>query len=224
MGAPLRRGLPRAVDAGLAFLGLAITSPLFALLALLVRLSSPGPALFRQTRSGRGGCPFVLLKLRTMRVNTSGAEITRRGDARITPLGRFLRRFKLDELPQLWNVVRGDMALVGPRPEVPRYVDLEDPRWRAALAVRPGLTDTVTLRLRDEEALLARAGSDPEVFYRQHLLPFKLRGAVAYERERSPGRDLAILVRTLLAIVVPNGEGPLTVDDILAAPPASIDP
>src|SRR5215218_7728141 len=189
------RGLPRAVEATLACLGLAVASPIL----LLIAATSPRPVLFRQQRVGLNGRPFTLLKLRTMRVAPEGSQLTAAGDARITPMGRWLRRFKLDEIPQLWNVVRGDMSLVGPRPEVPRYVD-ESPLWRQVLSVRPGLTDPVTLRLRDEEALLASV-DDPESFYRERLLPWKLRGYRDYLERRTWATDLGVLGATALAIL-----------------------
>jgi lipopolysaccharide/colanic/teichoic acid biosynthesis glycosyltransferase len=192
-------GLPRAAEAALALLGLAAASPVLLVAAGLVAASSPGPVLFRQQRAGLGGRPFTLLKLRTMRVAPEGSQLTAAGDARITPAGRWLRRFKLDELPQLWNVVRGDMSLVGPRPEVPRYVD-GSPLWQQVLSARPGLTDPVTLRLRDEEALLAAAG-DAERFYRERLLPWKLRGYRDYLARRSWVSDLGVLGATVLAVL-----------------------
>jgi lipopolysaccharide/colanic/teichoic acid biosynthesis glycosyltransferase len=204
-------GLPRGVEVVLAAAALVAASPLLLLAAAAVAVSSPGPALFRQTRVGRGGRPFTLLKLRTMRTSPAPAAspggerlLTAAGDPRVTPVGRWLRRLKLDELPQLWNVLRGDMALVGPRPEVPRYVDAGDPLWRAVLAVRPGLTDPVTLALRDEERLLAEAaaaGEDVERFYRERLLPEKLRGYREYLERRTGASDLAVLARTALAVV-----------------------
>jgi lipopolysaccharide/colanic/teichoic acid biosynthesis glycosyltransferase len=194
------RGLPRAVEACLAGLGLAVASPLFLIAAGLVAATSPGPVLFRQQRVGLNGQPFTLLKLRTMKVAPEGSQLTASGDSRITLVGRWLRRFKLDEIPQLWNVVRGDMSLVGPRPEVPRYVDPESPLWRQVLSVRPGLTDPVTLRLRDEEALLAGA-ADPERFYRERLLPWKLRGYLEYLQRRSWATDLGVLGATALAVL-----------------------
>ncbi|MEA2558555.1 MAG: hypothetical protein QOH06_59 [Acidobacteriota bacterium] len=189
------RGLPRAVEATLACLGLAIASPIL----LLIAATSPRPVLFRQQRVGLNGRPFTLLKLRTMRVAPEGSQLTVSGDARITPVGRWLRRFKLDEIPQLWNVVRGDMSLVGPRPEVPRYVD-ESPLWRQVLSARPGLTDPVTLRLRDEEALLASV-ENAERFYRERLLPWKLRGYCEYLERRSWATDLGVLGATALAVL-----------------------
>jgi lipopolysaccharide/colanic/teichoic acid biosynthesis glycosyltransferase len=193
------KGLPRAVEATLAGLGLAVASPIFLIAAGLVAATSPGPVLFKQQRVGRNGRPFTLLKLRTMKVAPEGSQLTASGDARITPVGRWLRRFKLDEIPQLWNVVRGDMSLVGPRPEVPRYVD-ETPLWRQVLSARPGLTDPVTLRLRDEEALLAGV-DDPERFYRERLLPWKLRGYADYLERRSWATDLGVLGATALAVL-----------------------
>ena len=198
-------GLPRWVDAALAIGGGLATLPLVATAALLVRLTSPGPALFRQTRVGRGGRPFTLFKLRSMRTGTVGSSssVTVRGDSRITLVGRLLRRTKLDELPQLWNVVRGDLALVGPRPEVPEYVDDSDPLWRRALSVRPGLTDPVTLRLRREEVLLAelraKTGEDADVIYARYLQPWKLRGYVEYLESRSAWSDVRCLLATVLS-------------------------
>jgi lipopolysaccharide/colanic/teichoic acid biosynthesis glycosyltransferase len=203
-----RGGLPRAAEAALAFVGLVVSSPVFFFAVVLVAATSPGPVLFRQQRVGLGGRPFTLLKLRTMRVASEGFQLTASGDARITPVGRWLRRFKLDEIPQLWNVVRGDMSLVGPRPEVPRYVDAADPLWQSVLSARPGLTDPVTLRLRDEEALLAGA-DDVESFYRERLLPWKLRGYRDYLARRTWVTDLAVLGATVLTVLrLRRPEGP----------------
>ena len=210
------RGLPRAADAALACLGLAVSSPILLAAAGLVAATSPGPVLFKQQRVGLNGRPFTLLKLRTMRVAPEGSQLTASGDARITPVGRWLRRFKLDEIPQLWNVARGDMSLVGPRPEVPRYVD-ESPLWRQVLSVRPGLTDPVTLRLRDEEALLASVaagGDDTESFYRERLLPWKLRGYRDYLERRSWVTDLGVLGATVLAVMRLRRPVPPTVEEV----------
>lgn len=207
-------GLPRWTDASLALGGLLATWPVLLLAAAVVRLTSRGPALFRQIRIGRGGRPFTLLKLRTMKSGKgsskndgqrggSGGAITTHGDRRITPVGRVLRRTKLDELPQLWNVLSGDLALVGPRPEVPEYVDLDDPLWQKVLSVRPGLTDPVTLRLRREDLTLAALekalGGEAETLYRRHLQPWKLRGYARYLERRSAGSDLRCLLATVLS-------------------------
>jgi lipopolysaccharide/colanic/teichoic acid biosynthesis glycosyltransferase len=145
-----------------------------------------------------------MFKFRSMSVDASGTGITAGGDARVTPAGRWLRRLKLDELPELWNVLRGDMALVGPRPEVPEFVDNSDPLWQEVLAVRPGLTDPVTLKLRDEEGLLAGAPGDLEVYYRETLQPAKLAGYAEYARTRTALSDLRILVATIWAILSPS--------------------
>ncbi|HTY42070.1 MAG TPA: sugar transferase [Thermoanaerobaculia bacterium] len=196
-------GLPRLVEGFLAASGLVLLSPVMALCSLAVLLTTGSPILFRQIRVGRGGRPFTLVKFRTMRAAGGGPEVTASGDARITPVGRFLRRWKLDELPELWNVVLGEMSLVGPRPEVPAYVDPEAPAWREVLDARPGLTDPTTLALRDEEALLASIAGDRELFYRESLQPRKLEGYRQYLRRRTWRSDLGVLFRTVAAILFP---------------------
>jgi lipopolysaccharide/colanic/teichoic acid biosynthesis glycosyltransferase len=210
-------GLPRPVDFLVAAVGLALASPVIAACALAVAATSRGPVFFRQERVGRGGRPFTFFKLRTMRRDAGGPGITAGGDPRVTAVGRLLRRAKLDELPSLWNVVRGDLALVGPRPELPRYVDLGHPDWQEVLAVRPGLTDPVTLALRDEEALLAAAPGGPEEFYRRHLLPFKLAGYRRYLERRSWRSDLGVLARSAWAVLRPASAAAPTREEIAAA-------
>ncbi len=168
--------------------------------ALAVVVTSGRPALFRQVRVGRCGRPFELVKLRSMRASRGGARVTARGDSRITPVGQFLRRTKLDELPELWNVLVGEMSLVGPRPEVPEYVDVGDPRWAAILQVRPGLTDPVTVLLRDEEGLMATQ-RDPETYYRQTLQPLKLAGYQDYLQRRSWRSDIGVIWNTIRALL-----------------------
>jgi len=194
-------GIPRWADATVAAIMLAISSPLLALLALGVAVTSGLPVFFRQKRVGRYGEDFVLYKLRTMTISTAGPQITSGKDTRITPFGRFLRKTKLDELPTFWNVLRGDVALVGPRPEVPAYVNLNDPLWRAILSVRPGLTDPTTVSLRNEEDLLARAEPDPHTYYVTELQPAKLEGYIEYLRTRNLRSDIKVLGRTVTAIV-----------------------
>ena len=167
-------------------------------LGLVLLLSQGRPVLFRQSRIGLNGLPFDILKFRTMRSPQPGeAEVTS-GDAdvRITPIGAALRRRRIDELPQLWNVVRGDMSLVGPRPEVPRFVDLNDPIWQAALSVRPGITGPDALAFRNEGEALAHS-ADAESHYREVLLPAKLQIQAQYAAERNVLGDLWILFRTL---------------------------
>lgn len=214
------RGLPRWVDCLIAFLGLSLAAPLVALSGLAIAVSSGFPVMFRQTRVGRTGCTFKLYKLRTMKPSTNGPQITSGNDARITRLGRFLRHTKLDELPTLWNVLRGDMSLVGPRPEVPRFVNLADPIWQKVLSVRPGLTDPVTLKLRSEADLLARIEGDTEQYYVNELQPSKLKGYVAYLEARTLRSDLRVLLRTIAAIVAPGDVSQLKVDEVAdVAPP-----
>jgi lipopolysaccharide/colanic/teichoic acid biosynthesis glycosyltransferase len=198
------RGIPRLVEATVALAGLVVGSPLLLLIAVLVRVTSRGPVLFRQQRVGRHGVPFTLFKFRTMRADNVGPQVTATGDPRVTAVGRLLRKAKLDELPELFNVVRGDMSLVGPRPEVPRYVDLGDPRWQAVLAVCPGITDPVTLRLRNEEELIAGIPGDRETCYREVIQPFKLRGYADYLASRTVWSDLRVLVDTVLAVALPG--------------------
>src|SRR5262249_41031061 len=151
-------------DVSVAGTLLLVLAPLLGVLALLVRATSTGPALFRQIRVGRNGQPFVLLKLRTMRTDAPGPVITSGGDPRITGLGAWLRRTKLDQLPQLWKVLRGDMSLVGPRPEVRDYVALYTAAQRAVLRARPGLTAPASLAWADEAATLATF-ADPHRAY-----------------------------------------------------------
>ncbi|MCU1267775.1 MAG: sugar transferase [Acidobacteria bacterium] len=202
-----RHGLPRGFDVIVSLMGLIILSPVLLASAVVVLLTSGGGALFRQQRVGRYGEIFTLYKLQTMVISEKGPQVTTSNDPRITRVGKFLRRTKLDELPTLWNVVRGDMSFVGPRPEVPRYVNLDDPLWQMILAVRPGITDPMTLSLRREEELLANAASDTEgdaeKYYVNVLQPQKLKGYAAYLSERSWKSDLKVLLQTVGAVIVP---------------------
>jgi lipopolysaccharide/colanic/teichoic acid biosynthesis glycosyltransferase len=198
---PVNAGLPRWADAAIAAIVLIIAAPVIALLGLAIVVTSGLPIFFQQARVGLHGELFNLYKLRTMTVSESGAQITSRTDKRITRLGRLLRKTKLDELPTFWNVLRGDLALVGPRPEVPAFVDLSNPSWRTILSVRPGLTDPVTISLRNEEELLAQAGADVEQFYVSELQPAKLRGYLEYLQRRTLRSDIIVLSRTIIAII-----------------------
>jgi lipopolysaccharide/colanic/teichoic acid biosynthesis glycosyltransferase len=214
LGIQLDRGLPRWFEIGIAALGLMVASPIMLAAFAAIRLTSPGPALFRQTRMGRFGTSFTLLKFRTMTEGETRAQLTARGDGRITPVGRLLRRTKLDELPELWHIICGEMSLVGPRPEVSRYVNLADPMWQVVLHARPGLTDPVTLRLRNEEDLLAAVPGDPEVYYRDVLQPYKLRGYCAYLRRRNTWTDIGVLLKTAAVILVPRLEPAPTAEEL----------
>jgi lipopolysaccharide/colanic/teichoic acid biosynthesis glycosyltransferase len=189
----------RVFDIVFASLGLLLLSPLLVVLALWVRLDSRGPALFRQERVGRFGRPFHIHKFRTMvdGAPALGPDITVGADARITRAGAWLRARKLDELPQLIDVLAGHMSLVGPRPEVPRYVALYPQALRdKVLSVRPGITDPVSLAHADESAQLARA-PNPEREYVEVLLPAKLREAAAYAEHATLWTDLQVLLRSL---------------------------
>jgi len=194
-----KRVAKRAFDLAASTVALLLLSPLLLAVALLVRVSSPGPAFFRQERLGRGGRPFRIWKFRTMTANASGRAITAAGDARVTRLGRLLRRTKVDELPQLLNVWLGDMSFVGPRPEVPRYLPYYGPLVRLVLAVRPGITDPASIHFRDEEELLGRF-ADPERAYTQAILPYKLSLSREYVGTQSLGGDVALIFKTLMRL------------------------
>ena len=213
--APVQPGLPRSVEALLAGLGLMVFSPLLLITALAVKLTSPGPVLFRQTRVGRGGRHFLLYKFRSMRLHRTGQKFTARGDARITAVGRLIRKLKIDELPQLLNVLQGDMSIVGPRPEVPEYVDQEDPLWQEVLAVNPGLTHPLTILLHPEEELLARVEGDQKQFYDDYFLPYKLHGYLAYQEDRTAWSDLWTVVRTVWEIALPRRLDQPTLEQIV---------
>jgi lipopolysaccharide/colanic/teichoic acid biosynthesis glycosyltransferase len=196
----VKRGFDLLVSAS----ALLVLWPLLLVLGLLVRLDSPGPALFRQERIGRFGRPFRILKFRTMRsgAGPAGPLITAAGDGRITRIGHSLRATKLDELPQLINVLKGDMSLVGPRPEVAKYVAMYPPADRElVLSVRPGITDEAAVEFRDEGAVLASA-DDPERLYAEEILPRKLALYGKYVRERSFAGDLRLLWRTVRAVLM----------------------
>jgi lipopolysaccharide/colanic/teichoic acid biosynthesis glycosyltransferase len=200
----------RLLDLFIVTVALLLLWPLLIGIAIAVCLDSPGPALFRQVRVARGGRPFQILKFRTMRATPlpSGPLLTAAGDSRITAVGAVLRRTKLDELPQLINVLKGDMSLVGPRPEVPKYVALYPPEVRElVLSVRPGITDDAAIEFSDESALLANA-ADPERVYLEDVLPRKLRLYVDYVRNHTLAGDLRILARTLQKLAKNGARGP----------------
>jgi lipopolysaccharide/colanic/teichoic acid biosynthesis glycosyltransferase len=192
----------RAWDIVAAGLGLVLLSPLFVVAAILVKLTSPGPVLFRQERVGLGGRPFLILKIRSMVRDAplKGGPITFGDDCRITPIGRVLRKTKFDELPQLINVLKGDMSLVGPRPEVPRYVEMFRDDYAEILRVRPGMTDLASIRYVNEAALLGSA-ANPEEEYVGRVLPEKIRLAKEYVRRQSFALDLSIIVGTVICLL-----------------------
>lgn len=192
----------RVFDVLVAGAALAATGPALLALAVAIKLDSPGPVLFFQTRVGRGRRPIRVPKLRTMVVDAErkGPAVTAARDPRITRIGSLLRRTKLDELPQLFSVVRGDMSLVGPRPEVEHYVAQYKPEWHRLLEVRPGLTDLASLTFRHEEELLA-AANDRERAYIEVIMPLKLQLALRGVDDASIGHDLVVIARTALAVL-----------------------
>lgn len=194
--------IKRIVDLVAAALGLVALAPVLLLFAAWIRLDSAGPVFFRQERVGRRGVPFRIYKFRTMKVDTEAqGQITVGRDARITPLGHTLRHYKLDELPQLINVLVGDMSLVGPRPEVPRYVALYSPAQRdLVLSLRPGITDLASITYRDENRLLGES-SNPERTYIEEVMPIKLAYYEDYVRHRSLALDLKIVGMTIFKLL-----------------------
>ena len=197
--------LKRPFDVVVAGLGMVALSPVFGAIAAAIKLVSPGPVMYCATRTGRDGHPFTMYKFRTMqeRRDTHGPKITTHADRRITRVGRLLRPARLDELPQLWNVLRGDMSLVGPRPEDPHYVELYDTEDRVVLAARPGITGLAALLYRDEERLLV--GEGWERVYVEQVMPAKLAIDRTYVERRSLWLDLNILAATALSIVGLDG-------------------
>jgi lipopolysaccharide/colanic/teichoic acid biosynthesis glycosyltransferase len=191
----------RVFDIMVSAAGLLILSPFLLLIALIIRLDSPGPALFRGRRVGLNGVGFKLLKFRTMveGADKMGPGITTGDDQRITRVGRFLRRTKLDELPQLINILRGEMSLVGPRPEAPHYVALYTPEQRRVLRVRPGITSPASIHFRDENSLLS--GPDWETHYIEEIIPAKLEIDLQYIQDANFWLDLRILFETLYALI-----------------------
>jgi lipopolysaccharide/colanic/teichoic acid biosynthesis glycosyltransferase len=191
--------MPDLVQRVIAALGLVATSPLLVAIAVWLRIDSAGPILFRARRIGQAGRPFTAWKFRTMawRPRNGGPAISADADTRVTRAGRVLRRTRADELPQLWNVVRGEMRIVGPRPEDPRFLDGADEDQRAILGERPGITGLAQLVFADEARLL---GDDPETAYRSIVLPRKILVDLAYVRHRSTLLDLRILTATALLV------------------------
>jgi lipopolysaccharide/colanic/teichoic acid biosynthesis glycosyltransferase len=192
----------RFFDISVAAIGLVLVAPMLVLIALTVKLCSPGPVLYRGIRVGLRGKLFSMLKFRTMVVNAEslGGSATAADDQRLTSIGKFLRRYKLDELPQLLNVLAGDMSLVGPRPEVPKYVNLYSPEEQAILKVRPGVTDWASIWNSNEAAVL-EGSRDPEKSYEELIRPTKLALQLLYVRNHSLLIDLKILLHTGLKLI-----------------------
>lgn len=210
--------MKRLMDFGVSLVGLAILSPVLLVIAIFIRIDSRGPVFYRGVRAGRGGKPFRIFKFRTMVANAEniGGPSSPSDDPRITRAGKFLRRHKLDELPQLLNVLAGEMSLVGPRPEVPLYVALFSREEQAILAVRPGITDWASVWNPDEGALLA-GSADPEKTYLEKIRPEKIRLQLAYVENPAFWTDIRIVLATLKVLLLgrrpapqvflPSGEG-----------------
>lgn len=197
--------MKRLFDFILAIIGLMIVSPLLVITAGMILLLNGAPILFGQKRIGLCGRIFLLYKFRTMTISDRSAEgsFDVGNKDRITHFGAFLRKTKLDEMPQLWNVLKGDMSLVGPRPEVRKWVDAYPERWTKVLAVRPGITDPASIYYRNEEELLAQA-DDPEAFYRDQILPHKLDLYEEYVRSRTFLSDISLIFKTILSVLLPG--------------------
>jgi len=195
--------MKRLFDFIASFFGLILLTPIFVLAALWIKIDSRGPIFFRQERVGSQGSIFRIHKFRTMvlDVEKKGKQITVGADSRITTVGSFLRKYKLDELPQLIDVLFGDMSLVGPRPEVPKYIDCySDDEKHDVLSVKPGITDNASIEFRDENELLA-SSKDPEAAYISEVLPKKIALYRKYVRERSFFGDVAIIFKTIFLII-----------------------
>jgi lipopolysaccharide/colanic/teichoic acid biosynthesis glycosyltransferase len=193
----------RIFDLVFSLIGIILLAPLFLAIAIWIKLDSPGSVFFRQARVGQFGKEFKIYKFRTMVTNAEalGKQITVDEDPRITRCGKFLRKYKLDELPQLFNIVKGEMSLVGPRPEVPKYVALYTPEQRRVLEVPPGITDLASINFRNENELLSSV-SNPEYFYIENIIPQKLALNIQYIERASLGLDLQIIFQTIWLILV----------------------
>jgi lipopolysaccharide/colanic/teichoic acid biosynthesis glycosyltransferase len=195
----------RLFDLVSAIAGLVVLGPLFVIIAAAIKATSKGPVFFQQERVGRHGRPFRIIKFRTMRVGGEvHGQLTIGADPRVTGVGAFLRKYRIDEFPQLLNVLKGEMSFVGPRPEVPKYVALYPVRAREViLSVRPGVTDKAAIEFRNEASLLATA-PDPERVYIEQVLPAKVRYHLEYVEKRSFGGDLLLMLRTVVAVLRPQ--------------------
>lgn len=190
----------RIFDIVCSLIGLIVLSPLFLIVSLAVGFTSPGGVLFCQERIGLEGRPFTIYKFRTMRKDNAGLKITTAGDGRITPVGRVLRKTKLDELPQLWNVLRGDMSFVGPRPEVREYTDLYTEEQRQIFLVRPGITGVASIRFRNENDMLMES-DDPNRTYIEEIMPEKIRLDLTYLPNAGVLTDIKLILETLAVII-----------------------
>lgn len=199
---PMSDAIKRFFDMFVSLIAIIVLSPFFILIALLIKIGSTGPVLFKQTRIGRNELPFEIYKFRTMVVDAEklGTQITIGKDPRITKIGHFLRKTKLDELPQLFNVLKGEMSFVGPRPEVPKYTKLYSEQQRLVFTVRPGITDYASIKYRDENELLGNV-KNPEKVYIEEIMPDKLHLNIEYIQRRSLLEDIKIIFLTVMKIM-----------------------
>ncbi len=192
--------MKRAVDIIFSLIWIIILSPIYMILSLIIKIYSEGPILFKQKRIGLHGRPFYIYKFRTMHINSSiDLKITPEDDNRITQIGKYLRKYKLDELPQLLNVIKGDMSLVGPRPEVPEYLSYYSDDFNRILNVKPGITDLASIKYRNESQLLANRENVAE-YYINTILPDKMRMNFEYINKRSLYFDFLIIIKTIKSI------------------------
>lgn len=194
--------IKRLFDIVASFIGLVILLPVFLVVAVAIKLDSEGPIFFRQIRVGKDGKIFKIYKFRTMVINAEkkGGQITVEGDRRITGIGHFLRKYKIDELPQLINVLRGDMSIVGPRPEVPKYVAMYDENQRSILRIRPGITDLASIEYKDENSILAKS-DNPEKTYVEEIMPRKIELNFEYIKNISIVYDIKLILKTIFRII-----------------------
>lgn len=191
--------MKRIFDIIASLLGLLIVLPILGIVALSIKIVMGDPVIFRQNRSGREGKLFTIYKFRTMTFNHNGNSITVKGEQRITPLGEFLRKYKLDELPELWNILKGDMSFVGPRPDVPEYMIKLVGEERLILKLRPGITSPASIKYYNEEAILA-SSSEPLKYYNEVIWPEKVRLNLEYFKSRSFFGDIIIIMKTIIKI------------------------
>jgi len=191
--------LKRVFDIIASIIGLILLIPVFLIISILIKIYMPGPVFFRQKRIGRYGIPFTIFKFRTMIIEHGGGYVSVRGENRITPLGAKLRKYKLDELPELWNVLVGDMSFVGPRPDMPEYMEKLKDEEKTILELRPGLTGPATLKYANEEEILARV-DDPQKYNDEVLWPDKVKINLEYYRNRSFAGDIVIIFKTILGL------------------------
>ncbi len=196
-----RRYIKRFIDIILSLSGLILLFPFFLLIAVLIKKEDGGSVFFRQVRVGQNGKPFKIYKFRTMVENAErlGAKVTKEDDPRITEIGKFLRKYKIDELPQLINVLKGEMSLVGPRPEVPKYVEMFKKDYEEILKVKPGITDYASLEYKDENKLL-KGVENPEEIYIKEILPVKIKYYKRYIKDISFLTDIKLIIKTIMGI------------------------